>query len=340
MMANGTQQATLWGEPAPSRVHWRARQTPGLLKSAVQKAIRRGDLGLLRWALDRVWRQPEGRAWLCRRLPILAAEEVWTHLGWAGYTARLAQGLLKRPEGEETALTLLEGALGTLADACKNKDGSALQALVPLGNGGTASVSDLAGVLETRQPVQVTEMILELLARRADPWLTLLAWASQHGTLESVLVVQEAKAGYAGGALENDRRFFVGGAVLAALYPEQVATQIRLQPFVAQPTLPPWGVADMHTEPGRRVLSLVAKTAGIPREALRALWFNFESAFLDRECTEGWWPRAVEARFHHHGYASVATARAAWDRLRPEVQAQVEARLPAAFDDVERWARG
>ncbi len=237
-MVEGIPQTRPFGEPTPSRGHWRKRQTPGLLKSAVQKAVRRGDLGLLRWALDRVWQRAEGRAWLCRRLPILAGEELWTHVGWAGYTARLGQGLLKRLECEEAAKTILTGAVGTLATAVKNKDGDGVQALARWEDELNVSASALMEALQAGQPVQVAAIAFSLLAQRGDPWSVLLQWTATHGTTETVLVVQEARARYGGGALEDDRRLFVGAAALAALCHGQVAGRVELRPVDAWPTPP------------------------------------------------------------------------------------------------------
>ncbi len=94
----------------------------------------------------------------------------------------------------------------------------------------------------------------------------------------------------------------------------------------------------MHTDLGRQVLGRVAKAQRIPRETLSTLWFYFESALLDRGQSDGWWPRWVETILCRSGYASVLAAEAEWNRVRPEVQARVEAMLPAALAEVERWA--
>jgi len=336
-MVDTVQSPTRNGEPGPSRGHWRESQTPPLLKSAVQKAIRRGDLGVLRWSLDRVWRRPEGRAWLCRRLPILAGEELWSHVGWAGYTGRIGQALVKRPGAEQAARVVLEGAAAALAAAVKNKDAEGLQTLARWGEDLPASVGALTAALQAGQALRVAVITFALLGQGGDPWTVLLGWAATHGTTESVLVVEEARARYGRGALEDDQRLFVGAAVLAALYPEQVATHIELHPVEAFAVPPDWVVADMHTDLGRRALSRVAKARNIPRETLSTLWFYMESARLDRERTDGWWPTAVETILQRHGFASVGDARQTWEWLRSEIQHEIEAGLPTALLEVEQW---
>lgn len=335
-------QARLFDEPTPAKGQsvWRTNQTPGLLKSAVQKAIRRGDLGLLRWALDRVWRREEGRAWLCRRLPILAAEEAWPSLGWAGYTARLGQSLLQQPEGKATAQALLEGTFGTLATSAKDKDAGGIATLTRWEVGVETSPTALVRALEAKNPVRATAIAFTLAVQKADPWQMLVHWAAQHGTMEAVQVIWEAKARYGGGALPGDLPLFVSSAVLAALTPEPIPTRVLFHSVEAPPAPPPWGVVDMHVDDGRRVLALVARLHHLPQEVLSGLWFCLESARVDQETTEGWWPQSIEREMQRLGYPSVEAAREVWERLRPEVQARVEATLPQALVEVERWAAG
>lgn len=301
----------------PKQKPAKVKKVDPLLKSAVQKAVRRGSEGGVVWAVRRLWAIPDGRRWLLWRIPILAAEEVWPALGVVGSPVIEMGPGLPADEQMNRVIGIVQG-MGRLP---KNKDAGGLQGFVgragktPLING-EPEIPD-RGVYELAQQTLVMD--------RRSGWDFLLKQATFEVVTELIRV---AAWRYPRGGMRGDPMLLVMSAVLAIKSP--VIVEANAAVYDATPNLcaekaPPWYAADMHTGPGGHALTAAAAEARIKPAALSELWFDLESGAVDRTAPESlWWEPLVEFRMRSYGFGGIEEARKRWAELAPLVRSKVE----------------
>ncbi len=311
-----TEQLPLKGMPKKATSRPKSKVDP-ILKSAVQKAVRRGSEGGVVWAVRRLWGTPDGRRWLIWRIPIIAAEEVWPVLGVVGALVKQMGRGLPGDEQMDHVIGIIQG-MGRLA---KNKDADGLLGVLsdagktPLGNG-EPEIPDQEVYEFARQVVE---------KERSEIWRFLHHQTTSQAVRE---LITAAAWRYPQGGMPGDRVLLVTASALAVKSSAVVEAQVGVYdgtPNLCGEELPPWIVADMHTAPGKQALYAVAAEMGIKPRALSDLWFMMESGAVDRTAPGSvWWKALVEFRMRAFGFGGIEGAKQRWAELEPLVRAKVE----------------
>ncbi len=311
-----TEQLPLKGMPKKATSSPKSKVDP-ILKSAVQKAVRRGSEGGIVWAVRRLWETPDGRRWLIWRIPIIAAEEAWPVLGVVGARVKeMGRGL---PQDEQ--IDSLIGIIQGMARLAKNKDAGGLEGIL-------AAVQKPLGKwkpeIPDREIYELAQRVFQM--ERREMWRYLHEQAHDSPAVHTL--IRAAAWRYPQGGMPGDRLLLITSAVLAVKSPAIVDAQVAAYdatPNLCQEERPPWTAADMHTGPGKQALHMVAATARINPKTLSELWFMLESGAVDRTAAESaWWKALVEFRMRAYGFDGVEGAKQRWVELQPLVRAKVE----------------
>lgn len=302
---------------------WRDERIP-LLKSALQKYIRRGNVDQAHAVAARLIALPGGRSALARRLPVIAAEDVGVHL----LPASLVPG-----DGPEADTELLRVTRG-LSALPKSKEAYWLAASVwegrlPIGGVSAADFREALEAGDHRLAVAIALTAREQRAwRSGERLISLLQHAIMDGpplalAIARAALEREAKGGFGVGEL-------IAAAIIAAI--ERPDGPIPVLPSVAPPAAArlrlAWYVADGHTAVGRRALRRVAFRLGLLPKLLADLMFCFESVVLGpSELPSRWQPQAVAMDAVAYGWRTHEHGAELWRTIRQDVSSAIEGEL-------------
>lgn len=295
-----------------------------LLKSALQKYIRRGEADNAYAVAHRLLTLPGGRSALARRLPVIAAEDV----GVAYIPA--ASGSGNEPSDDADLLRVTTG----LSVLPKSKEAYWLAATVwenrlPIGSLGGETLRDALEAGDHRGAVAMALAAREQRAwRSGERLISVLQHALASGpTLGSEIGLaalrREAKGGFGTGEL-------MAAAVIAAIDKPQGPTPTL--PSVAAPSQPrlelAWFVADGHTSIGQRALRRVALRRGLRPTMVANLMFCFSSVVLGpTEIPSRWQAEAREMDATAYGWGTHSRGSRLWEALQSEVAAEIQQAL-------------
>jgi hypothetical protein len=255
-------------------------------KSAIQKALRRGSLPLLKLSFSKLYEsEPK---WISWRLPILAAEETWPYMGLAG--------TLSWPDPKREDVWKL---LANIALHPKNKEAEGLNILADkaeklkedpkklIKDPGRMTVFD--GWVAIRQSMGLLE---------TDPE-TFWGWFSTENEFAREIVATAKRRSKFGG-MSGDKTLLFVAAYLACVTKvepielEDVPTEEEVE---ALPEIP-WYCWDMHTSIGKMVYYQFKRMLGDDMGEYVAMecWFNLGSAWVNEMIEDSfWWNLCLEA---------------------------------------------
>ena len=301
---------------------WRDERI-GLLKSALQKYIRRGETDKAIAVGGRLLQLPGGRSALARRLPVIAAEDV-------GITY-LPAAATDHGEWDEASLLTV---VARLSEAPKSKEAYWLAAMTwndprrvhdvtPVALSRDLTKGDHLGALhrvraakETRDWRSGQRLMSALHAH--------ISGAPPHATaIAEAALRREAKGGFGTDEL-------LAAAIIAAIDRPSDPPPSFLK--AARPSNHPieldFYVADAHTAVGQRALRQVALRRAMPVKLLADLMFSYESVLLGpMELPSRWKADAQELEARVCGWQSLETGRHLWHSLREEVAVAIRREL-------------
>ena len=240
----------------------------GPCRSLLQKAVRRGQLSLVRQLVAHLVLNGE-RSWLSRRIAVITAEECWPLLAiFRGGRLHSQAALLEEvaSAGKDRAAA----GLGTLALAYNNGD---------------------EGVLRYGDPPDIRQVARGL---SAPSWTWELLSAS--GVAPEPWEMAFRRAGW-----PWDQACIVAAAHLQRFHPAVVDLAEPLD-------LPYWIALDRHTVEGRRALRRVAVEQGLSPAVVGWVSFYEEGALGTALQLDGWWLAEKSWRYSLHGIDSGAAS--------------------------------
>ena len=264
-----------------------------LLRSLLQKAVRRGYVELVRKVIITLAERGDS-AWLHARAGVIVFEECWP-------CAHLLNG------GTPSAVTL-----ENVTAMRKNKDAAGLGSLAY-----AASEGNLNAIHKSHDPVAVK--IVAAALKRPESFYK---WAISECIAEEQLVVVLASQRYISKASWPwDKAFMVAGAYLSC---RGEVPQPQLSTLSPSVPFPYWVAVDKHTPQGKTALRRVASDLGMPERILEWASFYFESAISNDLCPSPWWKSESEWRFDSLGI-SLEDAKSLWACASPHIENTVKA---------------
>lgn len=293
-----------------------------LYKSAIQKGVRRGRLGLVKTCFEKLWPATETKAqsWLMWRLPVIVMEENIGLYPWA--VDQLAREKLKTVPNLRPLAWKILAALTLLP---KNKDAAGLYSMVEQ----TAEGCPPQQIPDPTFFQQVLQELPRLGLPEGSKVLDKVAWGAVIG--RTYFPFREAVAScrtrqYMGG-MDWDKKMFCAGALLmaqpefchAVIYPdaEWVSDLEMVKPESLE-----WWATDVHSSAGRRAVAILAKQKKLPWPVptFSDVYFHLESAMVDTgSLASRWWGPAVEARMSWQVGSFVAAVEG-FRSVKPELQ--------------------
>lgn len=265
-----------------------------LLRSLLQKTVRRGDARLAETVASRLAELGDS-AWLKTRVGVIAFEECWP------YGAKL----LDHPP----LVSLRE-----MAGLTKNKEAAGLGSLAHALAGGDPSVLDAA-------PDPIAVKIVAASLTRTEEFFSWAARRCQEGARADLL--RAARTYFFRASWPWDRAFASAAAYFACL--GHPLTVERIPPAaVAVLHFPLWVAIDKHTPAGKTALRRVSSRLRIPSSQLEWASFYFESASCNARNAETWWEAEMRWRFRTVNL-EVSEAQTLWDAARDHVHCEVAA---------------
>jgi hypothetical protein len=262
------------------------------VRSLLQKAVRRGDTGIVDLALTRLDSVGD-KTWLRSRTIVITYEECWPLAALLSVDRNLSS---KRK------------ALFDVAKSAKEKDAAGLGALAHAYREGDHSMLDCV-------PDSYSLRIVSEALERPDAffeWITTQVKTSQAGK-----VIQSSERYLAAATWPWDKACILAGGWLA------INRQIPSIETTAGPNpdenFPYWIALDKHTPEGKIALTEVAKKLNSSYRCLIWASFYFESAKVDRLLPSPWWDAERTWRLRKAGL-SLHEAEALWSRARPLVR--------------------
>jgi hypothetical protein len=279
-------------------------------KSAIQKALRRGDLPLLKLAFSNLWEKE--RKWLCWRLPILTSEENWKYTGWAGRI-----GFVENPQRDRVWSLLASIALNP-----KDKDAEGMR----------LAVNDL---LKNGWPIE--DWIEPERVRLVQGWIDIKKkffkdrdkfWESITPQTDYADEIVRTCKRRRGGMIDDQELLGVTAYLACATAVEQpVLDQVIKEEDVEVPLEIPWWSCDFHTSIGKIAQAAVKKMFAdkdMAHYVASDLWFNCESSKCDRLVEHSYfWPLCLKLWRHARGKTE-AQVEADWGYWGPKIKALVE----------------
>jgi hypothetical protein len=264
-------------------------KTHSACRSLIQKAVRRGDVSLIRKVASHLHEIGDGN-WLARRTAVITFEECWP----------LGAKLDLTNEFTNTVNSLIRAA-----QSVKVKDATGLGTLAYTLSTGDDSV--LSGSPEDRD----IKIVSEAIKRPKDFWDWVTTNCSQEYQRTLVDVAQKA---HRRGGWPWDRAFMQAAAYLA------ITEDVPNVPTAKQQSkeLPLWVALDKHTPQGKQALRHAAKRIGVPSDQLFWVSFYFESALTNEATDSFWWSKEVYWRLHQAGL-DFDQASFIWDKAQPVV---------------------
>jgi hypothetical protein len=286
-------------------------------KSAIQKAIRRGDVGLLKLSFSTLWEKEQ--KWLCWRLTVLAGEESWKYTGWAGRF-----GFAENPSRED-----LWKLLYTMTVNPKDKDAEGLritEARVRKRGLKLEDWVDKDKLPIIRDWIDVVNRLSEAYMDREKFWSSFIPPEDNEYARETV---KTCKRRFYAGGMQDDRILMLTVAYLACVMrlEEPVLMDVPKEEEVEPAKAIPWFAIDMHTREGKIARNKIRKMF-VDKEmgeyVSTQLWFYIESAKCDRLVkTSYWWPKALATWRFARG-KSVEDVEKDWAEWGPKIRELVE----------------
>lgn len=294
-------------------------------RSAIQKAIRRGNPALAKMCFDELWKIPDHQKWLTWRLPAIMAEECWYMAADFHEIWQMAKEATAEYERKRLWLKIVI----RMAITIKNQDASGLANYVRFYRSGDMEHPEMSVAKEIGRIINTKyERRLEKVpTNKLDELLQSIAGRKPTDYEKRAFAIANWKR-YAGGLIE-DRWMTIATMILTlmrGLEEPKVNEVIIAQRAVFKDTpLPsvvplPWYVFDMHTRAGRLARAVYLKKendVAISGEDLDAVWFCCESALVGKlvspqfkrfedtpkpTITESiWWPPRRIAKFSYGG---------------------------------------
>ncbi len=291
------------------------------MKSAIQKALRRGDLPLLKMSFSKLMEvEPK---WILWRLPILAAEESFLYTGMAG--------TLSWPEPKREDVWKL---LVNIATHPKNKEAEGLNIHGDKITRHNENPSDLIkdpkrmaifnGWMAIRSKIDLIE---------TDPE-TFWGWFSYGDNEFAGEIVKIARRRSKFGGTGGDHTLLFSAAYLACVTKVEpiVLDNVPAEEEIEPAKEIPWYCWDMHTGVGKIAHYQMKKAIGdesMGEYVAMELWFNLESARCDRMIEDGfWWDLCLDAWRKRRGKSREQTA-TEWELWMPRIKARVEKMMAA-----------
>lgn len=265
-------------------------QTHQACRSLLQKAVRRGDVPLVRKIALHL-SEVGDTDWLKTRTAIITFEECWP---W-GNNLPFKSGAISLEDIIET--------LFHVTQSIKAKDAAGLGVLAyALSEGDTSMLSKIP-------EDQHIQRVYEAIKNPQEFWI----WVTQKCTTdnEQKLVASSLKA-YRRGGWPWDRALIQAAAYIAVTKGiPQVLISERMPLKV-----PFWVGLDKHTPQGKKALIDAAKNLGIPARQLSWISFYCESACTNESTESYWWSREIRWRLNKVG-VDQNKARQIWEKARP-----------------------
>jgi hypothetical protein len=285
-------------------------------KSGIQKGIRRNDLPLLRLCFDRLWQDKTLRRWLLWRLPILAGEEVESYVG-----------LTSRLQGNASRESVWE-LLARMSVSHKSKESEGLRVCSHLVIEQKWSPEDFV------QGERLRELLSWMEIQKRIDWdgknkEEFWSWfnVSMNEYAKETLIT--CKRRFYTGGMGGDRELMITIAWMCVTrpWPEPEIMDVPKEEDVEPAKGLPWYVLDMHTGVGKAIRSELRKLIEDRMEwryVTDDLWFNSESAQVDRLFPDSfWWPTMLRMLWKKYGKTE-QEAKQDWQVWRPRIKALVE----------------
>lgn len=264
-------------------------------RSLLQKAVRRGNVSLVKQAVSRLYDIGDA-AWLSKRTAVITFEECWplgTELG-------LVTDKLSPVE-----------VLARISRSVKWKDATGLGSLALALSSGDYSV--LSGKPEDHQILLVSEGI----KRPKDFW----NWINTNVTnKQQRALVNAAQTSFQRGGWPWDKAFMQAAAYLTVTQgiPDVCSIQEESSEFLF------WVALDKHTPQGKRGLYEAARRLSVSPYQLFWVSFYLESAHTNESNNSRWWFKEVQWRLRQVELDD-QSASLLWDKARPLVSKILEA---------------
>ncbi len=264
-------------------------QTHPACRSLLQKAVRRGDVALVRKIALHLHNVGD-TDWLKTRTAIITFEECWP----LGNNLQLATGL------NDIIETLIR-----VTQSVKAKDAAGLGVLAYALSEGDSSM--LSNIPED----QHIQNVYEAIKKQEDFW----NWAIQQCSSddEKQFIAFSLKA-YRRGGWPWDRALIQAAAYLAVTkgIPQTlISKQLPLE-------VPFWVGLDKHTPQGKKAFINAAKNLGISARLLSWISFYLESARVNDITNSYWWSKEYQWRLGQLGL-NYDKARIIWDKAQPVI---------------------
>lgn len=272
----------------------RRSEVRSLLRSLLQKTVRRGDARLAETVAYRLAERGDS-AWLKTRTGVIAFEECWPY----------GTKLLNHPP----LVSLRE-----MAGLTKNKEAAGLGSLAHALAEGDPSVLDAA-------PDPVAVKIVAASLTRTEEFYAWAAQSCHEG--ERANLLRTARSYFLRATWPWDKAFASAAAYFACLGHSLTVERAPLS-TVAMLHFPLWVAVDKHTPAGRSALRRVASQLWVPPSQLEWASFYFESASCNERKVGPWWEAEMGWRLRTV-HLEVGEAQSLWDAARDHVRNEVAA---------------
>lgn len=263
-------------------------------RSLLQKAVRRGDVALVKAVATRLC-QIGDLQWLAKRTAVICFEECWPLIAW------LPEDL----NFDNPIRILLE-----VAQSIKFKDAAGLGTLALAFSSGDKSV------LTSKPDDYHIIVVSEAIKRPNDFW----QWALTNCEVKSHnKIAILASHCYCRGGWPWDKAFMQAATYLAIIkeIPRvSITNEIEID-------CPLWVAFDKHTPQGKKALEATAFDLGIPTQQLFWLSFYLESSLTNAQKDSLWWSQEISWRLGKH-LLSWDEAKDIWDRAFPIIVKSLE----------------
>lgn len=280
-------------------------KTHSACRSLIQKAVRRGDLSLIRKVASHLNEMGDGN-WLARRTAVIIFEECWPLGAKLDLTAEFTNTVNSLIRAAQSVKMKDATGLGTLAYALSTGDNSVL-----------------SGSPEDRH----IKIVSEAIKRPKDFW----DWVTTNCLQESQrTLVDVAQKAHRRGGWPWDRAFMQAAAYLAVTedVPTVSTAKQKLNDF------PFWVALDKHTPQGKQALRQAAKRIDVSSNQLFWVSFYIESALTNEATNSFWWSKEVHWRLHQVGL-DFNQALFIWHKAQPVVSEILKADAECLREHIE-----
>ena len=260
-----------------------------LLRSLLQKAVRRGDAQLASTVACRLAEWGDS-GWLKTRAGVIAFEECWP------YGAKLLN--------HEPLVSL-----GEIACLVKNKEAAGLGSMAQALASGDPSVLDAA-------PDPVAVKIVAASLTRTEEFFSWAAQSCREGGGADMW--RGARTYFLRASWPWDKAF-ASAATYFACTGQSLAVEVAQPAAVAMSRFPLWVAVDKHTSVGKAALRRVASRLDVFPAQLEWTSFYFESAFCNERGAGIWWEAEMNWRLQTVRL-EVSEAQSLWHEARNHVR--------------------